>query len=83
MNGQARERAPDLEAVDNLLRGDGECAHCKEQTTQRVVIALVPGNSGPGWTVYGCIPCAKKLSRCIIAPRWLKADVARLIGAGL
>lgn len=83
MTGQAQE-PPDLDAVTDLLNDvGGECAHCKELAEQRVAVALVPGNSGPGYTVYGCIPCAKQLARYAMAPEWLKLNVARLVEGGL
>lgn len=69
--------------VDELLEGPGNCAHCKQHAEQRVAVALVPGNSGPGCTIYGCIPCAKSLARYAMAPKWLRDDVARLEEAGL
>lgn len=77
------EPEPDLDAVTGLLVPAGECAQCKEHVERRVVIRLVPGASGPGWSQYGCIPCTRTLSRRALAPDWLREDVARLEAAGL
>jgi hypothetical protein len=61
-----------------LIAAAGECGRCHEQATERVAIRLVQGNSGPGWTQYGCLPCARHLARSQFAPRWLRDDVAIL-----
>jgi len=62
----------------DLIAAAGECANCHEHAEERVTIRLVPGNSGPGWTQYGCLPCARTLARSRFAPQWLKKDVAVL-----
>lgn len=63
---------------DNILAGAGECARCHRQVPERMTVALMSGNSGPGWSQYGCVPCARILAKSRFAPGWLKADVAAL-----
>lgn len=77
------ELQPDYDAVAELLHEAGECARCKAHAARRTAIALVPGNSGPGWTVYGCIDCAKLMASFSTASDWLREQVARLEAAGL
>ena len=79
----ADQSAPDLDAVAGLLSPPGECTRCGQYAEHLVMIVIVQGNSGPGWSRHGCIPCAKRLARYALAPRWLREDVARLEAAGL
>lgn len=40
-----------------------------------MLIAIVSGNSGPGGSVIGCIPCARVAASAVLAPAWLVAAV--------
>lgn len=61
---------------ERLLQPGGECAVCHRQVAERITVALVHGNSGPGWSRYGCLPCARELATLPFAPRWLAEDLA-------
>lgn len=37
--------------------------------------------SGPGWSVYACLACARLLARSPFAPEWLSEDVAKIDAA--
>lgn len=76
-------REPDYEAVKGLLALAGRCPRCNAHAERLVTVAIVPGNSGPGWSQQGCIPCARYLARHALAPDWLREDVARLEAAGV
>lgn len=69
--------------VQGLLVRAGECAACGQWAEQRAVIAIVQGNSGPGWTGYGCLPCLHARAAYRSAPEWLREDAARLRAAGM
>lgn len=77
------EPQSDRKSMPDLLVPAGECACCKAYVEQRTAIALIPGNSGPGWTVYGCVPCAKRTASFATASDSLREHVERLIEAGL
>lgn len=79
----ANRSGPDLNAVAGLLSPAGECTRCGQHAERLVIIVIVQGNSGPGWSRNGCIPCAKQPARYVLAPTWLREDVARLEAAGL
>lgn len=83
MSRREQRPEPDFDAVADILTPGGECADCKEHAERRTALALIPGNSGPGWTVYGCIPCVKKRAGFAMPSEWLCGNVARLIKAGL
>lgn len=74
---------PNFDAVQNLLAPGGVCPRCKTRVDRLVTIRLVEGNSGPGWSQEGCIPCARTLAGFMLAPQWLRDDVARLEAAGV
>ncbi|MDT0382395.1 hypothetical protein RM572_26910 [Streptomyces sp. DSM 42041] len=61
-----------------LLAHAGTCALCEEYAAERMTVAMVQGNSGPGWSRYACLPCARLLVASAFAPQWLREDVARL-----
>lgn len=69
--------------VAGLLVPAGECLSCGQWADQRAVISIVQGNSGPGWTGYGCLPCVHARAAYSTAPDWLREDAARLRAAGL
>lgn len=69
--------------VQGLLEGPGECAVCGCWAEQRALIAIVQGNSGPGWSRCGCLPCVHARAAYRSAPEWLRKDAARLRAAGL
>ncbi|AXK31355.1 hypothetical protein DVA86_00535 [Streptomyces armeniacus] len=59
-----------------LIAPAGECAVCKEQVQERLLVAVVEVGSGPGALVYGCLPCARTRARSPFAPPWLAEDLA-------
>lgn len=65
-------------ARSELLTFAGQCDVCEEYAAERMTVAMVQGNSGPGWSKYGCVPCARLLAVSMFAPDWLREDVARL-----
>lgn len=56
----------------------GECCRCGRHAAERITVALVRGNSGPGWSHDACLPCARVCARSPFAPAWLPGDLARL-----
>ncbi|AXK33481.1 hypothetical protein DVA86_13295 [Streptomyces armeniacus] len=67
-----------MTAADELLSPGGECAVCKEQVDERVLVAVVEVGSGPGHLVHGCLPCARARARSPFAPPWLAEDLAAI-----
>lgn len=65
---------------EELLAVAGECAECCEYVVERITVAIVQGNSGPGWSRYACVPCARRCARSVFAPAWLREDLATLDG---
>jgi hypothetical protein len=64
-----------------LLQPAGPCHQCDQPADERIIVRLIATNSGPGGTVLGCLPCARRLATWRTAPDWLADDVARLDAA--
>ncbi len=58
------------------MTGPGFCCRCEEYVPRRVLVAIVEVNSGPGGSVYACLPCARVLARSPFAPDWVAEEVA-------
>lgn len=69
--------------VADLLEGEGECYVCKQWAERRATVMLVGGNSGPGWSQLGCLPCLHTRAAYALAPEWLRDLSAKLRAAGL
>ncbi|AXK35649.1 hypothetical protein DVA86_26440 [Streptomyces armeniacus] len=65
-----------MTAAAELLAPGGECAVCKEHADERVLVSLVEVGSGPGHSVHGCLPCARRRAASQFAPSWLAEDLA-------
>lgn len=63
---------------EQLIAAAGTCSRCREYAEERVTVAFVDGGSGPGWSRYACIPCARILVRSQFAPDWLRDDMTAL-----
>lgn len=55
----------------------GLCCRCEEHVHRRVLVAIIEANSGPGGSLYACLPCARHLARSTFAPDWLSEEIAR------
>lgn len=66
-----------------LLGKPGVCHRCEEYADDRMTVAMVLSNSGPGWSRYACVPCARLLGGSTFAPNWLREDLAQLDGDSL
>ncbi|OEV04168.1 hypothetical protein [Streptomyces oceani] len=71
-----------MNAENGYLATPGECCRCRAQAEERMTVALVQGNSGPGWSTYACVPCARVYARSPLAPEWLREDLAALDALG-
>lgn len=71
-----------MSAREELLAVAGECAECREYVAERVTVAIVQGNSGPGWSRYACVLCARRCAQSVFAPEWLREDLAILDAEG-
>lgn len=82
MSGRTEQQRADLvAAAEGLMALPGPCSQCDTYAERRITICIHHATSGPGVSVYGCIPCARKVARTMFAPSWLRDDLATIDAA--
>ncbi|WP_344563669.1 hypothetical protein [Streptomyces axinellae] len=73
-----REPVPESEFGPKGLLRPGHCCHCDRYRDAVMAVAIEGGNSGPGYLVEACVPHARALAARVLAPQWLRDDLAEL-----
>lgn len=59
-----------------LTAPPGRCCRCGHEASERLTVAIVHANSGPGWSKGACVPCTRVYARSLFAPTWLRESLA-------
>jgi hypothetical protein len=65
------------DAVRRLVR-PGRCVRCGRRVAETITVARVRGSSGPDRIVEACLPHAREYATHVLAPQWLRDDLAAL-----